>query len=154
MIGDLGDNPRASIVPMFETLKGFFDDSQVTVEGNAKKYGEIFIGPALSGSQPHAHTAAWNTLVFGRKRWYVWPKLCYSLGYADGHGMSVWEWVVTRLPKLKGTPCAPFEFEQAPGDIVFVPYGWHHAVLNLEPSIGMSKQLGNPADLQAAFEAY
>lgn len=63
-------------------------------------------------SQPHAHTAAWNILVFGKKRWYIWPKVCYSLGYADGHGMSVWEWAVTRLPKLKGTPCAPFEFEQ------------------------------------------
>lgn len=153
MIGDLGD-PKAPTMPMFEAKKGFFDDSQVVVAGTAKTHGELFIGPALSGSQPHAHTAAWNHLVFGRKRWYLWPKLCYSLGYADGHGMSVWEWALTRLPKLQGTVCAPFEFEQIPGEVVFVPYGWHHAVLNLEPSIGLSKQLGNPSDLQEAFDAY
>lgn len=118
MVGDLGmasADPEVPVISMFEARAGFFSQDKTHNGGpdsNANKWGEIFIGPALSGSQPHAHTAAWNILVFGKKRWYIWPKVCYSLGYADGHGMSVWEWAVTRLPKLKGTPCAPFEFEQ------------------------------------------
>ena len=41
-----------------------------------------------------------------------------------------------------------------PGDVVFVPYGWHHAVLNLEPVVGLSKQLGRPTDLQPAFNSH
>ena len=31
---------------------------------------------------------------------------------------------------------------QEAGDIVFVPSGWHHAVMNLQPSVGIAIELG------------
>ena len=102
-------------------------------------HGEIFIGPALSGTQPHDHPAAWNALVRGRKRWFIWPKLCRAPAGAEGgamFGVTVVQWIKSVLPTLRG-PCAPTSFEQVAGEVVFVPYGWPHAVLNIEPSIGV-----------------
>ena len=31
------------------------------------------MGPALSGAQVHAHPTAYNVLVRGRKRWFLFP---------------------------------------------------------------------------------
>ena len=129
---------------------------------------EFFAGPALSGAQPHTHTAAWNGLVAGRKQWFLWPPhhsqdhagsgawnsgnaLEEGEGEVDRHigppraaaGESAWEWVTRRLEATRATAgAAPIEFVQEAGEVVFVPAGWPHAVLNLEPSIGVSVQLG------------
>lgn len=53
----------------------------------------------------------------------------------------------SRLPKLRGKSCAPIEFEQNEGEVLYIPFGWGHAVLNLEPVIGVARQVGQPAEL-------
>lgn len=69
--------------------------------------------------------------------------------------MSVATWATEVLPILrdKGGQCSPIEFDQIPGKVVFVPNGWGHAVLNTEPSIGMAKQIGQPASFGDSFES-
>ena len=42
------------------------------MQGGNKAF-EFFIGPAMSGAHLHAHSAAWNGLVYGRKRWVITP---------------------------------------------------------------------------------
>ena len=56
-------------------------------------------------------------------------------------GKTVAEWAVQSLPKLRGRPCSPVEVEQTGGQVLLIPFGWGHAVLNLEASIGAMKQL-------------
>ena len=34
------------------------------------------------------------------------------------------------------------EFQQEAGEIVYVPDNWGHAILNLQPCAGVSKQMG------------
>jgi hypothetical protein len=34
------------------------------------------------------------------------------------------------------------EFYQEEGEVVYVPDNWGHAIMNLEPCVGVSKQLG------------
>ncbi len=72
-------------------------------------------------------------------------------GYTQHFGHSVWKWVQNTMPGLRGTPCAPIEFEQHAGEVLFIPFGWHHAVLNMEPVVGVAQQLGMPNDLSLAF---
>ena len=43
-----------------------------TAMPHSKPY-EFFFGPAYSGHQPHYGMAAWHALVYGRKRWFMWP---------------------------------------------------------------------------------
>ena len=37
-----------------------------------------------------------------------------------------------------------WEFIQEPGEVVFIPAGWGHGILNIEPTIGISMQMGTP----------
>jgi len=95
---------------------------------------EFYFGPALSGAQPHRHASTWNALLRGKKRWFLWPAGCRNTGWR--HGVAVWEWVKTELPRLRGKGCSPLEFYQHANEVLFIPYGWYHAVLNVEPVIG------------------
>jgi len=38
--------------------------------------------------------------------------------------------------------CRPIQFDQVAGQVVFVPHNWGHAVLNLEPVLAVSTQIG------------
>ena len=37
-----------------------------------------------------------------------------------------------------------FECVQEPGDLLFVPSGWHHSVLNTRLSVSLAVQIGAP----------
>eukprot|EP01052_Picozoa_sp_SAG31_P035180 SAG31_NODE_4211_length_3468_cov_25.898783_2_plen_279_part_00 len=45
---------------------------------NSTEAAEFFVGGAQSGSPVHRHNAALNALVFGVKRWFMWPAICQS----------------------------------------------------------------------------
>ena len=141
--------------PMAKDLgsMAYFESSGLTELPSAEKLGEaqleeavhpfLLLGPALSGSLPHRHTAAVNILLRGRKRWHLWPHFCRNWGRVELNLTNVVTWAVRELPALRASGrCAPLEFEQHAGQTVFVPFGWGHAVINLEPTIAISKQLG------------
>jgi len=105
---------------------------------------EFFFGPAGSGAYLHAHNAAWNGLVYGRKRWLILTpgKLQDSHELPAGQ-VPAYEWFRDSSPiwrsKLAGHI---IEFTQEEGELVYIPDTWGHAILNLEPCIGVSKQIG------------
>ena len=57
-----------------------------------QRYGSalLYIGPVNSGTQFHAHSAAWNALIYGEKRW-VRPS------HAEGSTGLLGDGVATRL---------------------------------------------------------
>lgn len=69
---------------------------------------------------------AWNALLAGRKWWFLWPHYCHNnwIGTAMTMPKSAWAWAMTSLPKLRGKVCAPTEFMQVAGQVVYVPSGW------------------------------
>ena len=92
-----------------------------------------------SGAYLHAHNAAWNGLVSGRKRWLLLTpgKLQDSHELPAGQ-VPAFEWFRDSSPiwreKLAGHI---IEFTQEEGEVVYVPDTWGHAILNLEPCIGV-----------------
>jgi hypothetical protein len=101
---------------------------------------EFSIGPAGSGSHPHVHAGAWNALVHGRKRWILWaPSVLKE--HAVNVSMPALEFFTEILPKMSERSEQLYEFIQEAGEIVYIPDHWGHAVLNLEPSVGASRQL-------------
>ena len=93
---------------------------------------QFYIGPTGSGTQPHWHTASWNGLLRGRKRWLLWPPERAS--YAHRH--------VTRSAgaavEAAGTPLI---CEQHAGDVLLVPPLWGHATFNMQPVLGFATEL-------------
>ena len=93
---------------------------------------QFALGSPGTGSPVHYHNAAWNGLFYGLKKWYLLPpseKLISSV--------PVKEWVDTHVPALESTVRVASCVQQ-PGDIIFVPNNWAHAVLNLKSSVAIA----------------
>ena len=87
---------------------------------------QLIIGPKASGSPPHFHNHALNALVYGAKKWYMWPPR--EAHFIFGH---VGTWAKNRTGDY-------LECVQMPGDVVYVPQNWGHAVINEAPSIAVA----------------
>ena len=111
---------------------------------------EFMIGPTLGGAHLHTHRAAVNALVSGRRRWVITPphrmkainkKTAFDLEEQP----TAFQWWQSVLPEIKAAfpQAALFEFYQEVGEIVYIPPKWGHAVMNLEPSVAVSLQVGD-----------
>ena len=122
---------------------------------------QFILGPVLSGAHFHFHGSAWNGLVFGLKLWVLVPP--HAAFCAALHPL---QWIVeftndfnafgSRRDSTSSTSSGgsgnttgttgttgntlPLLVLQRPGEIVFVPEGWGHAVLNLADSIGVATE--------------
>jgi tetratricopeptide (TPR) repeat protein len=108
----------------------------------------FFLGPKHSGAYFHHHSAAFNALVHGSKAWYLLPPLAH---YGPEVG-TMREWLRVHS---QGLPTAPLRCVQRSGEVLFVPSGWQHGVLNLENSVGIAIEVGElklPRKLKAQYE--
>ena len=121
------------------------------------------IGCTRTGSAPHQdpdYTAAWNTLVCGRKRWFFYPpevaEAKVYAGAADDavERSSAAHWLHECYPQLAHLPGV--EVEQRAGETVYVPSRFWHCVVNLELSVSVTANFvhhGNAAEATAAMRA-
>jgi len=108
----------------------------------------ILIGPARSGTGMHIDplwTNAWVTVLQGMKRWMLFPPSCPGEGIGMVKGQqqipsSIWfrDYYDTVTSGSWPLEWKPIEVLQRPGETVFVPNGWAHAVLNLELTVAVT----------------
>ena len=101
---------------------------------------QFYVGGALSGAPPHFHRSAWNLLVYGRKRWFIFPPK-----YAFYTKKHVWDWWKSRYSSGRGKDNESgkewaWECVQYPGDMIVLPDMWGHAVINLQESVGVASE--------------
>ncbi len=129
----------------------------------------LLIGGARSGTAPHVDpwgTAAWNTLVSGRKRWVIFPPhevervaalaSTAAAAAADGEPLeSAAHWFHRDyIAACSGAADGGvLDFEQQPGETVYVPDGWLHAVVNLELSVAVTHNFVGPHNVLASHRA-
>lgn len=139
------NGPRAALLKDFEVPRCFADDLYDTDERTREFlpltcHLFVLVGGPRSGSNVHQDpkwSSAWNTLLTGRKKWVMFPPSVAkeSIGafsdYKSGGPPAYW-WLDT-YPRLRaqGEMLGLRECIQEPGDTVFIPSGWWHAVLNL-----------------------
>ena len=104
--------------------------STATESGLELNNYQLNLGAPMSGTSLHFHHAAVTTLMFGAKRWALYPPgdAFFSTRHAyDDFGN------ITRLEL--GTPlmCA-----QQAGDALFIPPRWGHGALYEQTSISLS----------------
>ncbi|CAN0143016.1 unnamed protein product [Ascophyllum nodosum] len=122
---------------------------------NYPAYRWLLIGPKRSGSAPHNDplgTSAWNTLITGRKLWFLAPP--YFEDIVDNtDDVNVIKWFIEELPKLSAKYRDDFMmYVQHPGETMLVPSFWMHAVLNLDDTIAITQNFVSTHTFPEAWE--
>lgn len=123
----------------------------------------LIAGPARSGSIFHIdpnQTNAWNVCIEGRKKWIFYPREVHPPGVIsskDGGEVTVpistGEWLLSFWsfhiearnhpnPKMR-----PLECTLLPGEIIFVPHGYWHMVVNLDDCIALTHNYVSTSNL-------
>lgn len=148
-----------------------FDEDLFHLVGESRRppYRWFLVGPERSGTTIHIDplaTSAWNTLIYGKKRWVLFPPYIPKriVKGTDlirkGEDDEAIHYFMYILPRIKqkaasqsswkdsNNTCGSrnpyqnfrcYEFTQNAGETVFIPNGWWHAVLNLTHTIGITQ---------------
>ena len=100
---------------------------------------QLAIGGARSGAPLHYHKAALNTLVYGRKQWWLAPPR--DAGYSK---VPAARWAEAGPGRYASAGRTLLRCEQRAGDVLYLPDFWGHAVLNLQPSVGIATEFASP----------
>ena len=129
---------------------------QLLGEGSRPDHTWLIVGPARSGSVFHIDpnaTHAWNACIRGRKRWIFYPPSQSNPPPGvhpspDGDHvalpLSIGEWIFDcwdeHCRRKTSGPLSerPLECTVRPGDVVFVPHGWWHMVINLDEGLNVA----------------
>jgi histone arginine demethylase JMJD6 len=151
---------RAALLDDFAPPSFFADDLLAEIPGS-KRARYCFFGGARSGTFLHVDplcTSAWNVCLAGRKRWCMLaPETDMAVHglehFAQGKHQLPVCWFLDEHPRLQRSAVAGkltmIECVQGAGDMVFIPAGWHHAVVNLEWTSAVSQNFMAPAALCA-----
>lgn len=128
----------------------YFSDDLFNVLGeNRPDYRWLIIGPARSGSSFHKDpncTSAWNAVIKGRKKWVLFPPHVSPPGvFPSGDEgdvtapISITEWFLNFYDRQQILALGGMECICEEGELMFVPMGWWHCVLNIETSIAITQ---------------
>ena len=121
----------------------------------------LIIGPERSGSTFHKDpnaTSAWNAVIRGSKYWIMFPGLALPPGvFVSGDQsevtspLSIAEWLLTYHEEARRTSGC-MEGICCEGELVHVPSGWWHLVVNLEPAIAITQNFIPRSHLKSALD--
>jgi len=127
----------------YEVPKYFFDWFVFLPGFMRLAYPRIFIGPKGAITPLHLDiwgTHSWLAQLVGRKRWLLFPADQRHLLYNCN--------VQPQNPDFKRFPLfrksRPVECTIGPGDLIFVPGGWAHEVVSLDPTISITHNYMGP----------
>mmetsp|Transcript_13991 Transcript_13991/g.33924 ORF Transcript_13991/g.33924 Transcript_13991/m.33924 type:complete len:471 (-) Transcript_13991:112-1524(-) len=136
----------------YETPQYFTTDLFTLLGEKRPHWRWLLAGGARSGSKWHVDpnsTSAWNAVIKGRKKWIMLPPGVVPPAVfpsADGAEVtqptSLIEWFLNFYDQTRSLAVERWQDHQGygglvegvcgPGELVFVPTGWWHAVLNLD----------------------
>jgi hypothetical protein len=121
----------------------------------------LIVGPRNSGSTFHKDpnaTSAWNAVVRGVKYWIMFPPSTIPPGVFMSSDqsevtspLSIAEWLMTFHEEARSTPGC-IEAICGKGEVLHVPSGWWHLVVNLEPAIAITQNFVPRSHLQSVIK--
>ena len=89
----------------------------------------IGMGGVHSGVPFHTHNDGWSEVLWGAKRWFLFPRGVIPEFDPD---RSQYEWLQTSYPQYLERD-EIIECVIRPGEALYFPSNWYHATLNLSP---------------------
>ncbi len=109
------------------------------------RISRLYAGKALSGTNIHNHTKAFNYLVEGKKKWIMFPsndhnrRALNSLNWNYGSiKESTLEWYDKNITILNNKITDLQIYIQNKKEVFYIPDGYYHAVINIEDSYGIT----------------
>lgn len=143
----------------YEPCECFSDDLFTLLGEHRPDHRWLIIGPERSGSTFHKDpnaTSAWNAVIRGSKYWIMFPNSITPPGVyvSDDQGevtspLSIVEWLLTFHTEARQIPSC-VEGICGAGEVLHVPSGWWHLVVNLEPAIAITQNFVPRTHLYAA----
>ena len=142
----------------------FRDDLYDHTSAHAMQWRWLLMSGAQGGTRWHRdpyNISAWNAVVVGRKLWAYYehthtrvPGLCDGLEAEETCGWANLRWFRERMPQLPAEGEArPQLCVQDPGEIMFIPGGHWHAVMNLDdPTVAVTQNFCSRADLRRVLD--
>eukprot|EP00455_Lapot_gusevi_P042284 TRINITY_DN4991_c0_g1_i7.p1 TRINITY_DN4991_c0_g1~~TRINITY_DN4991_c0_g1_i7.p1 ORF type:complete len:169 (-),score=53.99 TRINITY_DN4991_c0_g1_i7:54-560(-) len=95
---------------------------------------EFYVGPPLSGQSLQYRRAAFDWLIYGRKKWLLIPPrdAYFSNKHIHRFLHDDYQWLRGAAPV--------FECVQEAGDILLIPDFWSHASIHLQESVGFMSE--------------
>ncbi|KAG7233727.1 hypothetical protein INR49_006648 [Caranx melampygus] len=124
----------------FTEWQRLFDHYQPPPYGLPHSRGAFSFGIAGPGTGVpfHWHGPGYSEVVYGRKRWFLYPPDKEPHFHPNRTTLS---WVTETYPHLPEDE-APLECTIRPGEVLYFPDHWWHATLNLDTSVFISTFLG------------
>lgn len=121
----------------------------------------LIMGPARSGSTFHKDpnaTSAWNAVIRGSKYWIMFPNSVIPPGVFISEDesevtspLSIAEWLLEFHEEARNTADC-LEGICGEGELLHVPSGWWHLVVNLDNAIAITQNFVSKSHLQAAVD--
>ncbi|OVF05498.1 putative clavaminate synthase-like protein [Clavispora lusitaniae] len=139
-----------------KTLRQEYDVPQLFQEDHFSVFGDcrpdhawVIIGSERSGSTFHKdpnYTSAWNAALSGRKLWVMFPPGTCPPGVSADEDESevtspvgIAEWVLSGFYNDAAKHPEAQIGITFPGEVMYVPSGWWHSVINLDDSVALTQ---------------
>lgn len=105
------------------------------------KERELFInaqwamGGIGTGAPVHFHNSAWNALVYGAKKWFVFPPNSMIMSNKQIKNFIEHDYSSIAEKGHHAMSCV-----QLAGDVMIIPESWSHGVLNIQDSIAIATE--------------
>ncbi|KAK3101813.1 hypothetical protein FSP39_006556 [Pinctada imbricata] len=146
-VDGLMDNKDEGGEPFYIFDRAFYNDSSLPRTLKPPKYFQIkdgiddsifFLGASGSGVTFHKHADAWNGVIYGQKRWFLYPSSHTPPGGVYP-GFTQIEWYDIVYPNLAEDD-QPMECIQQAGEILYLPEGTYHGTINLGDTVAIGIQ--------------
>lgn len=139
---------HSSLADDYHVPECFDEDAFKILAEERPDHRWLIVGPARSGSTFHKDpngTCAWNAVITGSKLWIMLPPDTPPPGVYVSQDesevtapLSIAEWLVTYHRAARSTK-GFMEGVCGPGEILYVPSGWWHLVVNLDECIAVTQ---------------
>ncbi|OQD76989.1 hypothetical protein PENDEC_c003G07146 [Penicillium decumbens] len=159
-VGKPDNTPNAAYWPAACFAEDFFS----VLGDDRPDHQWLIVGPERSGSKFHKDpnaTSAWNAVLRGPKYWIMFPAgdknppppgVFVSEDFSEVTSpLSIAEWLLEFHVEARRTPGC-MEGICGEGEILHVPSGWWHLVINLESSIAITQNFVPRAHLGAVLD--
>eukprot|EP01034_Spumella_vulgaris_P026643 gene26643-33252_t len=93
------------------------------------------LGGEGTGAPIHFHNSAWNALIYGAKKWIIYPP--HNMIMSNKQILDFYE-TDMQVYANRENPVTALTCVQTAGDVMIIPESWGHGVLNIQESVAVA----------------